>query len=289
MKFKAKSSQLKQYSDRYPEKQVITMLDLAKYVEIYRCRPDVVSKGKQKTLQLFASEIKASWDRINTVYNSMYYKKIVALAIIYKKTDEIIKQTDWYKEKHSYKANVIAYTMSVLFYYIRKHHKGYNIDLLRIWNNQDIYKELEDQIRVLCGEVYRYITGPRETENVTEWCKKELCWTKAQVQVWSISDRFIYSLVSKESVAEEDKEEKSKQKISNEVDMLKEIISKGPSYWQKVLDWGRSRNKLTEKEDSLLRLTVNMNTTGRIPTDRQAAAILQTRKRLIQEGMPMQF
>ena len=289
MKFKAKSSQLKQYSDRYPEKQVITMLDLAKYVEIYKGRPDVVSKGKQKTLQLFAGEIKTAWDKTNTGYNALYYKKIVALAIIYKKTDEIIKQTDWYREKHSYKANVIAYAMSILFNYVRKRHKGYSVDFLRIWNNQDIYKELEDQLRVLCGEVYRFITGPRETENVTEWCKKELCWIKAQSQVWTINDPFIYSLVSKESASSDDKEEKNKQKLSNEMDMLKEIIAKGSSYWQKVLDWGRTRKILTEKEDSLLRLTVNMNSTGRIPTDKQAAAILQTRKRLIQEGMPMQF
>ena len=179
--------------------------------------------------------------------------------------------------------------MSILFNYVRKRHKGYSVDFLRIWNNQDIYKELEDQLRVLCGEVYRFITGPRETENVTEWCKKELCWIKAQSQVWTINDPFIYSLVSKESASSDDKEEKNKQKLSNEMDMLKEIIAKGSSYWQKVLDWGRTRKILTEKEDSLLRLTVNMNSTGRIPTDKQAAAILQTRKRLIQEGMPMQF
>ncbi len=160
---------------------------------------------------------------------------------------------------------------------------------MRIWNSQDIYRELEDQIRVLCGEVYRYITGPRETENVTEWCKKELCWIKAQSQVWTINDPFVYSLISKETTESDEKEEKNKQKISNEVDMLKELISKGPAYWQKVLDWGLSRNKISEKEISLLRLTINMNVTGRIPTDRQAAAVLQTRKRLIQEGMPMQF
>ena len=35
MKFKPKSSQMKQYETRYPENQVIKMVDLAKYMEIY--------------------------------------------------------------------------------------------------------------------------------------------------------------------------------------------------------------------------------------------------------------
>ena len=38
------------------------MLDLARYMEIYEGAPDIVSKGKQKTLQKFAEEIKtAQW------------------------------------------------------------------------------------------------------------------------------------------------------------------------------------------------------------------------------------
>ena len=45
MKFKPKSSQLKQYELRYPEKQVIKMVDLAKFIEIYESSPDKVSKA----------------------------------------------------------------------------------------------------------------------------------------------------------------------------------------------------------------------------------------------------
>ena len=43
MKFANRASELKKYTDRFPEKQVITMLDLAKYMELYGCRPDIVS------------------------------------------------------------------------------------------------------------------------------------------------------------------------------------------------------------------------------------------------------
>lgn len=147
MKFKPKSSQMKQYETRYPENQVIKMVDLAKYMEIYAGAPDVVSKGKQALVKVFADDIKKQWTKSDTVYNVYYFKRVVALAIIFKATDEIIKQTDWYKEKHSYKANVIAYTISVLFDYIRNNIKGFEVDFIRIWNQQEIYPELEQQIR----------------------------------------------------------------------------------------------------------------------------------------------
>ncbi len=289
MKFAAKSSQLKQYSEKYPENQVITMLDLARYMELYECAPDVVSRGKQKTLQVFAEQIKKEWDKSDVRFNEYYYKRMVAIAIMYRKTDEIIKQTDWYKEKKSYKANVIAYTLALIFHYIRTRKKGYELDFMRIWNTQDIYEELEDQIRVLCREVYDFITGPRATENVTEWCKKDLCWSNAKDKPWSINDPFVYSLVSREDIVDTITETVATQKVKNEVDDLNEIFNRGQGYWKQVLAWGSERGLLSEKERSILQLVVNMFTTYRTPSEKQLKVVAEAKKRLIREGMPLEF
>lgn len=289
MKFGSKSAELKKYTNRYPEDMVITMLDLARYMELYGCRPDIVSKGKQKLLQHFAAEIKTSWEKGDTQYNEFYFRRVAALAILYKRTDEIIRKSEWYKENRSYKANVIAYTISIIFNHIRKKYKKYEIDFRRIWNDQDIYEELTDQITILQNEVHNFITGPRSTENVTEWCKKELCWTRAQEQAWTINNAFLATLVSKEDVEEERKEGKQKQKLANEVNALNEIYARGPQYWNKVLEWGTARRMLSEKEVSILKLSVNMFTTGRIISDKQAQIVITARKRLVENGMPMQF
>lgn len=289
MKFGAKSSQLKKYNDRYPDKMVITMLDLARYMELYEGAPNIVSKGKQKTLQVFAEHIKKQWAKSDAVYNAFYYKRMVAIGIMYKATDEIVKQSDWYKETRSYKANVVAYTLSIIFDYVHKNKKGYEIDFGRIWNAQDIYEELENQIRILSREVYNFITGPRDTENVTEWCKKELCWTRAKNQIWTINDPFIYSLVEKTEIKETAKEEKKTRELVNEVDLLKDIIARGSDYWKQMLAWGQERRLLSGKETSVIKLIINMNITGRIPTDKQAKVVYQARERMIKEGMPLQF
>ena len=56
-----------------------------------------------------------------------------------------------------------------------------------------------------------------------------------------------------------------------------------------MLDWGRRTEALSEKEVSILKMVINMNYTGRIPTEKQAKVVMAARKRMIQEGMPLQF
>ena len=290
MKFKPKSSQLKQYETRYPENQVIKMVELAKYMEIYEGSPDIVSKGKQEIVKVFAADIKKQWAKSDTVYNVYYFKRVVALAIIFKATDDIIKQTKWYKEKHSYKANVIAYTMSILFDYVRRNVKGYEVDFLRIWNQQEIFPALEQQIRVLCTQVYEFITrDDRLTENVTQWCKQAGCWERAQKQEWNILPAFLKSLIGDEQIKSEEKTAKEERKVESEVDVLKYIIGAGKEYWEQVYKWGTDRKLLSELESSNLRLVINMGVTGRIPGVKQAKVVMKARERMISEGMPMQF
>lgn len=290
MKFKPKSSQMKQYETRFPENQVIKMVDLAKYMELYDGTPDIVSRGKQALVKVFAEKIKKQWAKSDQEFNIYYFKRVVALAIIFKKTDEIIKVSDWYRLKHSYKANVIAYTMSIIFEFIRSRAKGYDLDFIRIWNQQDIYIELEQQIRTLSREVYEYITrDDRLTENVTQWCKQARCWEKAQKYDWAFSNAFIRTLVSKDAIKTEEKEAKEARKIDNEVDALKFIMNMGSPYWQQVLSWGTTRRLLSDMELSILKMVVNMNITGRIPSVRQAKVIIKMRDRMIADGMPLQF
>ena len=290
MKFKPKSSQMKQYETRYPESQVIKMVDLAKYIELYEGAPDVVSKGKQEIVKVFATDLKKQWAKSDVNFNAYYYKRVVALAIIFKATDDIIKQTEWYKQKHSYKANIVAYTMSVLFDYIRRKFGDYELDFTRIWNNQSLYPELTQQLSILCTEVYDFITREdRLTENVTQWCKRSTCWERAQKEKWTFMPNFLKTLVPKSVAAAEQKEAKESQKLGNEVDALKLIMAYGPEYWKQVLDWGMTHTGVSDMERSILQMIINMNITGRIPSVKQAKVAIKARERLIKDGMPLQF
>lgn len=289
-KMKLTPAQVKQYQLRYPEKQVIKMVELAKYMEIYAGAPDKVSKGKQAIVKEFADQIKAQWIKSDEQYNVAYFKRVVAIAIMFKKADQIIKTSDEYKTggRNSYKANVIAYTLSIIFEYLRKNSKNAAVDFTRIWNIQDVYPELEEQITVLWPEVYDFITDEgRPTQNVTEWCKRKECWEQAKKRQWTILPEFLDTLIDKETLKAEVKDARADQKIKNEVDDFKFVWTAGKKYWQAVLDWGNERKLLYHAEQDILKMCVEMYDNGHTPTDKQIKVVMKAREKLIKEGMPL--
>ena len=96
-------------------------------------------------------------------------------------------------------------------------------------------------------------------------------------------------MIPQESLKVEEKEAKEERKVANEVDDLKFIIASGKDYWQKAMDWGVSRRLLSDMELSIIKLVINMEITGRIPSSKQAKVVIKARERLIADGMPLQF
>lgn len=289
-KMKLTAAQLKQYKLRFPEKQVIKMVELAKYMEIYEGAPDKVSKGKQAIVKEFADLIKDQWIKSDEQYNVAYFKKVVAIAILFNKTDYLIKSSDEYKHggRNSYKANVVAYTLSIIFEFIRENRKDKAFDFARIWNAQDTYSEFDEQIMALWPEVYDFITDPsRLTQNVTEWCKRKECWGRAKERRWTMMSAFLNTLIDKETLRAEEKDAKADQKIQNEVDEFRFVWSKGQEYWQALLDWGNERQLLQTPEQDVLKMCIYMYNTARTPKEWQIKMIIKIRERLIQEGMPI--
>lgn len=66
-------------------------------------------------------------------------------------------------------------------------------------------------------------------------------------------------------------------------------MAQGKEYWQKVLEWGSTRRLLSDMELSIIKMVINMDVTGRIPSVKQAKVVIKARERLIADGMPLQF
>jgi len=46
---------------------------------------------------------------------------------------------------------------------------------------------------------------------------------------------------------------------------------------------------LSEMELSIIKMVINMDVTGRIPSVKQAKVVIKARERLVADGMPLQF
>ncbi len=290
MKFKARSSELNQYQQKFPKNQVIKMVDLAKYMELYEGYPHIVSKGKQALFRDFSNIIKDDWLKHSEQYNKLYFRKVVCIAIMFIELDNIIKQTSWYKEKHSYKANIVAYTLSLLFEMIRTKYPEKSINFELIWEKQTMYNELKEQVSVLSKAVYEYLTSDnRKKENVTEWCKDERCWRGAQDKTWSLSNNFINTLVEKASLKEKESDAKKDQKLEEEVNDMKLMLDLGINYWKQLSKWGEDRKLLTETDINLLKRIIQSFITGQLVNKTQLKTAFRIREKLLNDGMPIQF
>lgn len=276
----------KKYQLKNPKNQLIKKVEWAKYINSYEGKPHIVSKGAQFNMREFATNIEKEWEKDNAIYNEVYFRNVISLAILFKETEKIVSDQDWYKAIKAYRANIVTYTISILSYIVKKQYPDKKINLRLIWNKQSLYPELRQQIIVTTEEVYEFINREdRTTLNVTEWCKKETCWKRAMEYDWTINDSFIDSLSDANDEKEELKEGKKNRKMTNDLNLEMEVVNKGANYWNEVLAWGKERRLLNEIEISLLEIPAKMEMTGRTPTTFQAKKIIEIEEKIRKEGM----
>lgn len=279
----------KKFQLKNPKTQLLRKVDVAKFINSYEQRPQIVSRGAQKNMRDFAEQIGKQWSprEQNTSFNEYYYKKLIALAILFKSTEKIVSAQQWYQEIKAYRANIVTYSIALIMHEIGKQHLGKTLDFLKIWNNQSISPELEAQLVRTTREVFDFITREdRTTLNVTEWCKNEECWKRAQNHTFMLLESFVETLADSSEEDQEKSSAQKEQKVNNQISAEIELINLGADYWKRVLEFGRNDKLLSEMEDGLLMVAANFDRTGRIPSDKQAKLIMQIRNRLFDEGLP---
>ena len=282
-------AQRKNFAKKYPKNQMIKKIDLAKFLMTYYQHPDIVSRGNQYNMRIFAELIGKEWkaDKNKTKYNSFYFKKCIALTIMFKQTEKIVSSAKWYEK--AYRANIVTYTLSSLFYMIEKDCTEYGLNYNKIWNAQNLYSELREQIEDLAYVVFRYINDdsvPRTTNNIGEWCKKQACWEFAKKLMnkgeWRLNNNFIYTLDEKSKIEDIAHKEAKNQKENDNIKYQTEVINLGDDYWKSALRWGMEMKLLSETDISFLKSATNFR--KKIPSDKQCPMILRIRQRLIDEG-----
>jgi len=281
-------SERTRYQLKNPKTQLLRKVDVAKFINSYEQKPHIVSRGAQFNMRNFAESIDRQWKASDqgVDFSEYYWKKLIALAILFKTTERIVSAQQWYQEIKAYRANIVTYSVAVIMNQIEKKHKGKTLDFLRIWNTQSLPSELEAQLIKTTKEVFDFITrDDRTTLNVTEWAKKEECWKRAEDFDFTLLSTFTDTLISAGDEQVEKEIAQKEQKVSNQISAEIELVTLGADYWKKVHDFGKNDRLLSEMEDGLLNVAANFEITGRIPSDKQAKLIMQIRNRLYDEGL----
>lgn len=245
----------------YPTEQLINKTDLAKYDSTWREKPHWVSLGAQKNFTKFADQFSSKnpdlsesefWNTISPNYGESYYQQIVAVAILWKRTETIVStgRGDWYEG--DYRPQIVAYSLSLLFHSLRR--SGNEFDLAQVWARQGIDGALENCIRNLAIAVQKAILSPPQgMTNVGEWSKKEACWEKIRQISVSCTDQIEQWIVSKEDFKKAKADGKKLGMQDDGIGLQKTVLDLTTGgYWAALLNWPQTSSLLLPAERNLV-------------------------------------
>lgn len=265
-----------------PKSQVITKTDLAKVINSWQQQPHLVSMGGQTNFVKLANQIIDEWEKHETIFNDNYFKESVALMILFKRIEKLVTIQPWYEA--GYRANIVAYSISLLARMIEKKYPGKILDRQRIWQQQSCPEVLDKQMVIITKLVFDAITDPsRETVNVTQWCKRENCWKAVQAIDVAPVEGFDSLLVSAIEHKEVERQAKKERIVDNSIDAQMRVLELGAEYWGRALEWAEHRKIVGPAEITLLRKATKI-ASGTFPNDKQCDKLLDINEHLLREG-----
>jgi len=267
-----------------PKPQMFTKTDMAKFENVWDDHPKWVNLGAQKNFAKYAARIGGEWKKSSDGFNESYFRRIVARALIFRACEKLVSAQTWYNG--GYRANIVAYTLAVLSEILRR--QGKALDYGRIWNAQRINATLERSLVSVAKAVNdEIIRPPAGISNVSEWCKKDACWTglQSKLSIFGelLSEEFYDELLSAEDSASEAQTAKKAQRLDNGIEAQRRVMSIAADDWAKVHRVLSTRKLLSTKEAGVL--GVAMQIPIKIPTEKQCAVLIETLEKARLEGV----
>ena len=263
----------------YPKPQMFTKTDLAKFLNVWRDKPDVVSKGAQKNFADFASFVGREWNRHPNDFNEIYYREAIAKAIVFRSVERLVTEQPWYQG--GYRANVVAYAISKLAHDVAQ--RGRSINFERVWRAQGISPGLRDALLVSAEAVHDVIVDPPGgMRNVTEWAKQQACWHRVMGLHVSWPDALDTELFSSSERDEVKRDAVKDQRMLNGIEAQMVVVQAGSALWSGVKVWGMSKGLLSAADQGILDVAISIP--AKVPSEKQSVRTIEILQRLHEEG-----
>jgi hypothetical protein len=243
-------SRLKVFDLKYPKNQVITKVELAKYINAYQevydgrklaISPHIVVRGNEKNYAQFINNNLP--DNIKKI-NNVYFEDSIAKCILFKTAEKRygVKPASIGEMR----VVVVPYTISLLNLITNN-----KLDVYKIWRNQQISAELSDFIYELMKQVNQFILDKSPVSHFIEWAKKEECWEMVKNNSWNVdisdiqADLIDIKNPPKRNIIEET--EDSASDAQHEESIIRSIPF---ALWKKIETWGKNSDLLSINQQS---------------------------------------
>ncbi len=247
-------AKIRDWTHIHPRNQLITKTDLAKAEMTYAGRPHDVSMGAQGCFARFTVALRENQGTATEIRaDEKYFKQLVAKRILFQQADKVVAS----QKIPGYKANITTYSIAYYLYKIQ-----YKMDLVEIWNQQNISDDLREVIGEIAHKIREYITEDPNI-NPTVLCKNRKCWDGIKSKKWKFSD-FTTNHFNRvrgeklENKFEEDieAEKKKAKKVQDETSKYisasnREDKKKLAAKWFEFSAWGKETNLLSPVQRSI--------------------------------------
>ena len=261
----------KAYKETHP---LFTKTDLAKYENTWDQLPYCVSEGAQKNFKKFTMRLA---ERGNYVPDAKYYERLIAKAILFRRTEKLVQQQQY--------GNIVTYTIAYL-----SHVTGQRIDLDAIWRNQSLTPALEENIVEVSKFVQRMIVNPPGGANVGEWCKKQQCWNAIKEYSYDITETLRAELVDVANAADvissSSKATVSSLNVTTEDEkmLIDKAFAISAAEWYALSKWAKETNNFQGWQRSIIFSVAQLVARNRKPSYKQAVQVLKIYEEAIDKG-----
>lgn len=271
----------KQFELQNPKNKVIKKTDLAKVQNTWRGFPQIVSKGAQTNFNSFAEYIDEQWNFNDEQFNEQYFQTTAALILLFQYLQKAIPKQSWYEG--GYRANIIYYTLAQFRKLLQLQYPGRDLDLMLIWNKQDVPEQVGAILIKLAELVLLKITdSSRGVANVTQWCKRNECWDEVKKINFKISDDIENYLIGIDEQKATQRFAQKEQKVINEIQAQTAVVSYPVEMWERLSEFVVKNHMVTPTDVSALTIACQMP--SKIPNAYQCKRLLILMKKALEEG-----
>jgi len=269
-------AQQKKFDLEYPKAQLFNKTDLAKFEYSAAGQPHIVSRGAQKNFAEFAKEIGEAWSKSDAKYDELWYRRLIAKALIFRKLEAEVPKQPWYEG--GYRANIVTYAMAKVFHDANGEKQV--LDLDTVWRRQDRWGSPSSSALLLAAaEANDLVTHPPSgIRNMSEWAKQQACWNGLKGRKLDYGNRFDDCLILAETARTSERDQRKEKRELDGISAQSEVVNRGPEFWQEILTQGLESRKLTPKDQQILHVCASMP--RQLPSEIQSKHALNILQRI---------
>ena len=219
----------------FPKTQLFSKTDLAKFEFSATGQPHIVSRGAQKNFAEFAKEIGEAWSKSEARYDELWYRRLIAKAIIFRRLETEVPKQPWYEG--GYRANIVTYAMAKVFHDANREERVLDLDTIA---RRQAVREPLALLFSSRHEAHDVITHPvAGVRNMSEWAKQQACWSSLEGREIDYGSGFESCLISAEGARAAVREGRHERRELDGIAVQTRVVDLGPEFWRTV---SRARN-----------------------------------------------